>query len=187
MSTKVKGAVILARRAFIEDELGEGGWKQVLAAVPPEYRELLPGLILSTQWLPFEVNDALDRVIVEVVGKGDRSVFKRIGARSARENLGGPHRHFLSPGDPAAFMKRTERIYRFYYDQGHRDFEFTSETSGVMTTYDAETFSSTDCLTVIGWYEEALAMCGASTVEMTEEECRADGAPHCRYRVSWRQ
>ncbi|MEE8277108.1 MAG: hypothetical protein V3R89_00080 [Thermoanaerobaculia bacterium] len=42
-----------------------------------------------------------------------------------------------------------------------------------------------DCLTVIGWYEEALRMCGAKRVTMTEETCRAKGGPYCRYRVSW--
>jgi len=187
MSTKVKGAAILARRAFVQDELGEGGWERVLAVLPPEHRQPLAGMVLSTQWLPFELNDALDRAIVEVVGDGDRAVFKRIGARSAQENLGGPHRHFLTPGDPAAFMRRAERIYRFYYDVGRREFEPTSDSSGVMTTYEAETFSDTDCLTVIGWYEHALGLCGASSVEIVEEQCRAHGAPYCRYRVSWKQ
>lgn len=185
MSTKVKGAVLLARRAMVLDELGEEGWTRILDLLEPEHRDRLGGLVLSTQWVPFAVNDALDQAIVEVLGGGDRELFKRIGARSARENLGGPHSHFVSPGDPAAFMKRTERIYKFYYDEGYRDFEPTSDTSGVMTTYGAGTFSATDCLTVIGWYEEALGMCGAAAVEIVEEECRAEGASRCRYRVSW--
>ena len=59
------------------------------------------------------------------------------------------------------------------------------EHEGVLTTHDAEAFSTVDCLTVIGWYKEALKMCGAATVEMREEACRAKGDPCCRYRLRW--
>jgi predicted hydrocarbon binding protein len=55
----------------------------------------------------------------------------------------------------------------------------------VFTTYDAETFSAPDCLTVVGWYRKALEMCGVKGVKIVEEECRAKGGAVCRYRVSW--
>ena len=54
-----------------------------------------------------------------------------------------------------------------------------------MTTIDAETFSEVDCLTVIGWYKEALKMCGAKAVFMIETRCRARGDDVCQYRVNW--
>ena len=54
-----------------------------------------------------------------------------------------------------------------------------------MTTYDAETFSVPDCLTVVGWYKEALKMCGVKNVSITEETCRATGGEHCRYVIKW--
>ena len=44
-----------------------------------------------------------------------------------------------------------------------------------MITSEAETFSVTDCLTVVGWYKEALKMSGAKHVRIQEEECRAKG------------
>jgi hypothetical protein len=61
----------------------------------------------------------------------------------------------------------------------------TGAKEAVLTTHDAETFSAPDCLTVIGWYRKALEMCGATTVRIVEEECRARGGAVCRYRVSW--
>jgi hypothetical protein len=73
-----------------------------------------------------------------------------------------------------------------YYDKGWRDYKPTGQTSGVMTTYEAETYSATDCMTVIGWYKEALKMCGAINIEMVEETCRARGGDCCRYLVSWK-
>jgi hypothetical protein len=164
LSVKVKGAVLLSRSAFVHSEFGKEAWERILATMSEENRKQLKGVVLSTSWYPFEVNEELDRTIVDVLGGGDRKIFKKIGKWSAQANLGGPHRAFLRPGDPAAFLDQTDRIYQFYYDTGRREYESTGPDSGVMTTYDAETFSENDCLTVIGWYEEALKMCGAKKV-----------------------
>lgn len=185
MSTKVKGAVILSRREFVRSEFGDDAWDRVLDKLPEATGKQLRGIVLSASWYPFQVNEELDKAIVDILGGGDRNIFKKIGACSARENLGGPHSGFLSPGDPERFLAQTGRIYSFYYDVGHREYESTGPNSGVITTYEAETFSENDCLTVIGWYEEALKMCGAKRVVMVEEDCRARGDAHCRYRLTW--
>jgi len=42
-----------------------------------------------------------------------------------------------------------------------------------------------DCATVVGWYKEALGMCGARDVRMDEVQCRARGDSVCQYTVSW--
>ena len=185
MPTNVKGAVLLARRAFTEAQYGSDGWNRVLEALPQEDRDVLGRSVLAANWYPFELNKRLDQAIVTALGGGMRQIFENIGATSARENLTGPHKAFLTKGDPARFMRATDRIYEFYYSTGSRDFEPTSPNSGIMTTRDADTFSATDCLTVIGWYKEALKLCGARAVEMEEEKCRARGDDVCRYQVRW--
>ena len=185
MTTKVKGAVILARHAFVREEFGEEAWQRVLDSLEEADRELLGGPVLTSIWYPFDVNAHLDEAIVKVLGGGRKEIFERIGARSARENLSGPHKAFLTPGDPARFMGSSGRIYDFYYDTGHREYEATGPASGIMTTSEADTFSETDCLTVIGWYRKALEMCGATTVEIEEEACRARGDEVCRYVLRW--
>ncbi|HER43145.1 MAG TPA: TIGR02265 family protein, partial [Candidatus Eisenbacteria bacterium] len=112
--------------------------------------------------------------------------FQDIGAKSAERNLTREHKTFLTPGDPQAFLKKAGIIYNFYYDKGYREYEETGPTSGVLTTHEAETHSVPDCMTVIGWYREALKMCGAKEIRIVEEECRAKGGSCCRYRVEWK-
>ena len=181
---KVKGLVIYTRREFVRDNFGEGAWEKVLGTLPQEDRDLL-SVIVASKWYPFETGERLDRAIVRVLGGGRGSVFEDIGARSAQRSLNNEHECFLTPGDPQSFMKSADLIYRYYYDTGHREYVETGPTSGVLTTYDAETFSAADCLTVIGWYKVALQMCGAHNVRITEEECRAEGGSCCRYNVTW--
>jgi len=182
---EIKGLILQARKEFVEDDFGEGAWNRVLAALPAEDRASIQDLILTAKWYPFELGERLDRAIVAVLGAGKEKVFEDIGVKSAQRSLTKVHKSFLTPGDPQAFMGKADVIYKFYYDTGRREYEETGPTSGVITTHDAKTFSVPDCLTVIGWYKEALRMCGARNVEAVEEECRAKGGACCRYRFKW--
>ncbi len=185
MSAQIRGAILLTRKYFVRKHFGEAAWRQVLSSLNEEEQNLLGGLIIHVGWYPFEIGERLDKTIVKVLGKGDTKVFEQIGAQSAIENLNGVHWDFIREGDPQAFMKQANAIYSFYYDKGRRTYEQTGPTSGVMTTYDTETVSAVDCLTVIGWYRTALEMCGAKNIRINEEKCRAKGDPVCQYRFDW--
>jgi uncharacterized protein (TIGR02265 family) len=181
---KIKGSVLKARLAFVADHAPEGGVERVLGAMAPEDRAALQG-ILATRWYPFDIGRRLDEAIARELAKGDPRFFEKLGEASAEKNLAGVHREFLVKGDPQAFLARAPMIYSFYYDTGRREHRPAGPKEAVLTTYDAETFSGADCLTVVGWHRKALEMCGATGVEVVEEECRARGGKVCRYRLSW--
>ncbi|HEU0053167.1 MAG TPA: hypothetical protein VFQ39_08310 [Longimicrobium sp.] len=138
------------------------------------------------KWYPFEIGERLDAAIVRVVGNGRTEMFERLGAASADANLATVHKQFLTPGRPHVFLGKAPLIYGFYYETGRRTYEQTGESSGVLTTFEAETFSAPDCLSVIGWYRRALELCGVTDVSIEEDECRAKGGVVCRYRLRWR-
>ena len=181
---QVKGNILKARVAFVKERFGGTAWDRVVCTMSAQEQALLSGAV-NVGWYPFELGRRLDEAIVAVLGGGKTAVFEEMGRASARENLTTVHKNFLEPRDPAAFMQKTAMIYRFYYDTGRRTWEATGPTSGVMTTYEAQTHSAADCATVSGWYKEALAMAGARDVVIVEEACRARGSEFCRYRVSW--
>jgi uncharacterized protein (TIGR02265 family) len=182
---KIKGLVLQSRKDFVIEHFGEEGWGRVVGSMSQADQDVLGGVIFAAKWYPFDAGERLDRAIVRVLGGGDTKVFEEMGAKSARRSLAKEHKSFLSPGDPQALMAKTSLIYRFYYDTGYREYEPTGPNSGVMTTYEAEAFSTPDCLTVIGWYKEALKMCGAKKVTVYETDCRARGGRFCRYRLQW--
>lgn len=182
---RIKGGILKARLAFVEEIGGPEAVDRVLAAVSEEEGKTLRTLLMASGWYPFSLGSHLDEAIVAVLGGGDPKFFERLGEASADKNLNGPHREFLVPGDPQAFLAKAPRIYSFYYQGGHRTYEQTGPTEGVLTTHDAPHFSGPDCKTVVGWYRKALQMCGAKSVRVVEEECRANGAKACRYRLTW--
>ena len=181
---QVKGTVLKARMAFVEQNWGADGVAQLLASFSVDERKTLQSL-LSSRWYPFELGKRLDAAVVGVLGKGAPDVFEQMGAASAQANLTTVHKSFLTQGKPHGLLSKAEQIYGFYYETGRRSYEQTGECSGVLTTFDAETFSAPDCLSVVGWYKHALAMCGATGVSNEEPECRARGGAACRYNVSW--
>jgi hypothetical protein len=183
---KVKGNIVKARESFVKDNFGHEAWTKVVDALPDEDAQVLRGIVTNAAWFDFEMAKRLDDTIVATLGHGRREVFEDIGRASAIANLTTVHKRLLEPGDPQAFMEKADLIYGFYYDKGYRDYEATGANSGVLTTHEAQTYSQMDCLTVIGWYRQALEMCGASSVEIVEESCRALGGEVCRYVVSWK-
>jgi uncharacterized protein (TIGR02265 family) len=181
---QIKGAVLKSRLAFVEEHGGADGLHRVLDALPEEDRHALRAL-LTVQWYPFDLGRRLDDAIVGVLGAGRQEFFLRLGEASADRNLGTIHKTFLVPGNPHAFLAKAPQIYALYYETGRRDYQRSGDTSGVLTTHDADAFSVPDCLTVVGWHRRALELCGATEVRVVEEECRAKGGAVCRYRVSW--
>ena len=182
---QIKGTILKSRLGFVEQHWGREGVERVVGSLSGEDQRALRS-VLTVGWYPFQLGERLDAAIVEVLGGGRSEVFERMGAASADANLSTLHRQFLSPGRPHVFLGKAPQIYGFYYETGSRTYEQTGERSGVMTTYDAETFSVPDCLTVAGWYRRALEMCGVEGVSIVEDECRARGGEVCRYRVEWR-
>jgi len=181
---QVKGAVLKSRLAFVEEAAGADGVQRVVGSLSAEDQKALR-LVLSAVWYPFDLGKRLDDAIVRVLGGGRAEYFERLGEASADKNLATMHRGFLVAGDPHAFLAKADTIYRTYYETGRREYAKTGPKSGVLTTFDAETFSAPDCLTVVGWHRRALEMCGAHAVRIVEEECRARGGQVCRYRITW--
>jgi hypothetical protein len=181
---QIKGTVLRSRLAFIEEHSGADGLSRVLASLPLEDQKVL-ATILPVKWYPFELGRRLDDAIVNVLGGGKPTFFISLGESSAVKNLGSVHRGFLTQGNIHGFLAKAPAIYALYYETGRREYKMTGEKEAVLTTLDAETFSAPDCMTVMGWHRKALEMCGATGVQIREEECRAKGGEVCRYRISW--
>jgi uncharacterized protein (TIGR02265 family) len=181
---QVRGTVLKSRLAYVEEVGGPDGLARVLGALSADDQKLFR-MVLPISWYPFAAGERLDQAIVTVLGGGDPRYFEKLGEASAATNLAGAHRPYLTKGDAHAFLAKAPQIYRMYYEVGRREYERTGEREGVLTTYDAETFSVPDCATIVGWHRKALEMCDVKGVRIVEEECRAKGAPRCRYRVSW--
>jgi len=182
---KVKGSVLRSRVDFVEKKYGHEGLDRVLGILPEEDRQTLARGLLPAQWYPFALGERLEKAILKALGEEGRATFMELGRRSASYNLGGVHQVFVSAGDPHRLLSRAPAIYRLYYDTGSRSYEKTGIHACRLVTSASETFSEGDCLTVMGWHERAVEMCGGRDVVIDHPRCRVRGDVVCEYLISW--
>lgn len=184
--SKIKGSVLLARLKYVNEHGGEAALEQVLARLPRPDQEVLRSWILRIEWYPLDLNLRLDDAISEVLSPNDKSrVFLEMGRASAQMNLEGPQKPYVREGDPQFLLNQAARIYADYHTSGRRTCEPTGAKSAVVRTFEAESVTANDCLTVVGWLERAIEMSGGKNVRVTETRCRARGDAHCEYRCGW--
>ncbi len=181
----IKGSVLCSRLAFLRERRDGATLDRVLARVPPDRRVLLTRTILPSAWYPFDVCAALDQAIAEELGNPERTL-KQLGEISATHNLGASHRVFVRDRDPHGLLRETAAIYALYYDTGLRTYTRVSDHGAILRTLDSVSFSRADCLTVVGWHEKAIAMCGGVEPRVTEHLCRARGDALCEYSCEWK-
>jgi uncharacterized protein (TIGR02265 family) len=134
----------------------------------------------------FELNQRLDRAIARLLSPTNPTrIFVEMGRASAENNLEGPHKVFIRPNEPQRFLAQAPYIYKFYYAAGRRTYEKVGPSAAVIRTYEAESVTAADCLTVVGWHQRALEICGAKGVVVTERQCRTEGHAHCEYLCEW--
>ncbi len=184
---RIKGGVLISRLRFLRERGGEALVDRVTQRVTAEDREVLKGFLLPTSWYPLDLNLRLDHAIAdEVSPKAPDQVFIEMGRASAQANLTAAQSMFVRVGDPHSLLAQAPTIYRHYYAVGHREYERLGEHAARVRTFDADSVTATDCLTIVGWHQRAIELCGGSDVRVVEEKCRARGADHCAYRCEWR-
>jgi uncharacterized protein (TIGR02265 family) len=185
--SRIRGHVLLSRIKYVRDVAGEAGFGKVMAVLSADDQAILTGMVPLVSWYPIELNLRLDAAIAAVLSPRDRNrVFLELGRASAEKNLQGIHRTYLRQGDPHYLLSAAPLIYAAYYAVGRRTYEKAGDRAAVLRTLDAENVTAADCLTVVGWHQRAIEMCGGRDVEVVETQCRARGAPHCEYRCEWR-
>ena len=183
-SANVKGSIVRSRLELLRNK---GLFDAVMARLPEGDRAVWSGLVLAASWYSFEMSQRLDAATAKVLSQGDaRKAYLEMGRASADAHLGGVHKAYVRVGDPHHLLSCAPQIYKQYYDKGYRTYERLSATSGVLKTFDAENVTANDCLTVVGWHERAIELCGGTSVKVREMRCRDRGDRHCEYACSWR-
>jgi hypothetical protein len=181
----VKGAVLQSRLSFIEVRLGKDGLRRILARLPPDDRAALSRVVLPMAWYPFALNERLDQAIGAELGHG-HATFRELGVQSASDNLASTHQVYVRSRDPHGLLKHTAQIYKLYYNTGYRTYEWVASSKAILRTFESDSYSLADCLTVVGWHERAIEMCGGSRPSVSEPKCRERGDGLCEYVCTWR-
>ncbi len=116
---RVKGTVIAATLAFLNEKLGKEGTGQLIEGLGPEHSALLTGPVLQGNWYPV---DLLIKLIIAAEGKvtvpGERTLAWELGRYSADTGLKGIYKVFFKMADIGFILKRSPHVWASYYDSG---------------------------------------------------------------------
>ncbi len=180
----IKGGVLLSRVALVRARVGADGLARVLEKLPRDDRDVLHGIVLQSGWYPFGIEVRLDHAIADELGPSPE-IFRAFGAQSAIDGLAKAQRGYARGHDPHEMLRQSAAIYRLYYDTGHRTYERIRDDSAVLRTHESRSFAVSDCLTIVGWFEKAIELCGATRVSVVESRCRTKGHTVCEYLCEW--
>jgi len=180
---QIRGGVLLSRLAFVREQAGDAGMRAVMSALPEEDRVLLTDIVLAIGWYPFETQERLDTAIAEQLGGA--SVYRTLGAHSATSALTTTHKNYLRSNDPHALLKHIAQLHRLYKDTGQMTYDRVDDLTAVLRAFECDSFSTSDCLTNLGWHERAIELCGGKNVRTTETRCRTKGDYMCEYTCRW--
>jgi hypothetical protein len=182
---QVKASAVLARMRFAREKHGPVGEERLRAALRPAYRDLVDGVLLPQQWVPFGLFVAANVEADKLFGRGDLALCYEMGRFGADVNLPTLYKLFYKLGTPTFIMSRAAKLWSLHYDSG----ALTSTIVGERTLRLAiENFARphrAHCLSVLGWAARSAELSGAKKVVATERSCRTSGAPRCELSIEW--
>lgn len=187
-SGQVKGLLLSHLRDYVMTRHGDAAWARVQQPLRRQDPAIWDGLILVAGWYPVGAwNRALAAFLAE---RGDAPTQVRgLAHFVAERDLNTVYRTLLRVAPPEFVLSRTGSLYTRYFDQGvlspAREQERRWSVQLSASTSIEHAPARDTCLGIACWIERAVILTGTNSVQVTEAACRFDGAPHCRFLVTY--
>lgn len=186
---RVKGIALLGLVKYIKKYSKERGKNldEVLKLMTEEDQKIFSQKILSSEWYPYSTYINLGNIVDRVFGKGDHSLSREIGKLSARTDLQGVYRIFLTFFNPKTVVKKVSNIWGSYYDAGELEIIEFKPGRLVFHLKNFPDIGKFHCKNIEGWNEGFLEMAGYKEAKVTETKCQTEGAPYCEFVLTWKE
>lgn len=179
----VKGGLIRARFLFVALNHGPEAWARVTANLSEEDRSALKDIIIDS-WYALGLLHHLDQAIAEELDGKPEEVFDALGEFSATSSLSGPYSSLLNP-DIHSFLKQSALIHHAYQDFGSANYEWLSDTSGLLTINYETPPPISFCTSGTAYFRHAIELCGARSARITHTRCSGRGDSVCEFYITW--
>jgi hypothetical protein len=124
-------------------------------------------------WVPIEhATEIFDR-LAPLVYAASGNAIRDLGRALARDNLGGPYKHFVRMMSVPFLMKQTAFMWRAYHNAGRPEIEQFDPTTVVLRVHEYIDLPEQFCECMCGWIEQAIAMTGGKDACVTKSDQHA--------------
>lgn len=133
-------------------------------------------------WVPIEHATEIFEHTAPLVFPSADNAISELGRALARDNLGGPYKHFVRMMSVPFLIKQTALMWRAYHNAGRALVETLEPRVVLLSVFDyvelPERFRECMC----GWIEQAVTMTGGKESHVS----KSDGEAVHLWRVTWR-
>ena len=152
------------------------------ALIAPELAHYLEERIVVAMWYPLEDFLALLRLSGKLAPPGTRNVFETQGRVAAREHMTGTYSRLSKTTNRRA----TFSLLSSMFDTGETKVLEREPGRAVLEYVDFALPSRELCEIFTGYNAERMTMLGFEGVQVRHSQCRVDGAPGCRWEITWK-
>lgn len=180
----VRGTAYVAVNKWVQNQLGEEGYRKFLKTLEPGPRDILVNAV-SKDWYHEQNAYAIYKLIVKVIGKDDDAVLVDLGEFIAVDNLNSFFKGLISFATPDMLLKRAHTFWSKYNNGGRITVEKIKPGAYRMIMWDHYGGGEV-CPIIQGWITAALRISRAKNVRATHPVCRyRTGADRCVWELSW--
>jgi hypothetical protein len=183
--TQCKGLILTSRLRYVQEVHGAEASERITREFSPATQALLERRVLPHEWVPFasfiDVNVVADRLL----GKGDLSLCREMGAWAAAATLPRIFRLFYRFGSPMFLFERAAKLWNAHYDTGRMETHRDADGWAHLFIHEFGQPHRAHCLSVLGWITRSIEMSGATVTSAVEKQCRLRGDPCCELAAHW--
>ncbi len=186
---KVQGSLIKSRLLYVQMKHGIATLKRLLQSLGAGDRAALTKTVFVGEWYELGLLARLDAAILAELGATTPNLLEALGAFSAELNIGGTYESLLQR-DVEGFFQLAAVVSPTFQTFGSARYEPEATTGAVRAgtvclAYDTPP-PSQYCQSGIGYFRRAAELCGGIDPKVAVTSCRREGAPECRFRITWR-
>jgi hypothetical protein len=183
---KFKGTVFLSTRIFTENTFGEAAVKKCLESLQSEEQRMLEG-VTAVGWYPVEPVLKYHRALDSLYGNGDLELCVKVGEFSAVWSANTILKFFLRLKSPLWILEKHQSVWSRYHDSGRWEISRLGERAAMGKLLNFDVADEVFCARFRGWLQGAVRLTGGKGAKVEEIRCKARGASHCEFKISWEQ
>lgn len=183
---KVKGTVLCANVAYIQQNFGREAYEKILSGLTDAERAAIGTVILQSAWYEYSLVLKVMEAAKEFHhGTGSRSLAWEMGRFSAEHGLKTVYKIFFKVADPHFIITRASKIFSNYFDSGSMEVVSLEPRGAHIRIRGFNQPCQTFCDRAMGWMERTLELAGAKSVAITHPKCVVQGGAWCDYVGRW--
>jgi hypothetical protein len=183
---EMKGTAVLTQMEFVRSRFGEDKYRDWVAALDKEAREVVEGTVFASSWYkgkPLVIGTR--RAICDLFYDGDPRGAKDLGLFAAEMGLGGVYKVFVRIGSPNWVAGRAAVIFSQYFKPGHIEVVSREKNGTVLRLIGFPDETGLLEQTVAGFGEGAVIVSGGKNVVVEITKSYSKGDEYAEFVGSW--